>query len=379
MGLAAALGALARGCEVTVVERDDVGSSLRTWGPTRFFSPLAMNVTPLMREVLGADLPDDDALLTGPEFVDRVLQPLAERAPLHGHIRTQTRVVAVGRRGMTKGDYAGHPLRAERPFRVVVEAQAGAPVPPPEGGAPAPVGRQAPSPAVLEAEVILDASGGYLVPNHFGLGGLPLHARALRTLGALHAAREELRGKHLVLIGHGHSAANALAMLADNGTRVTWAVRSPNRRPCTEVANDPLPERQRVVAAANDLAESPPSWLVVQRRASVEAIEGDVVTLTGNRRVEGVDVIAAFTGYRPDNAPISELAIEVSPVTDGGARLYRAVANVTDCLAVPRLSPADLATGEPNYWFVGSRIYGRAPTFLLQTGYQQLDTILATI
>jgi len=357
MGLAAALGAHARGCEVTVVERNDVGSSLRAWGPTRFFSPLAMNVTPLMRGVLGGDLPADDALLTGPEFVDRVLHPLAERAPLQGRIRTQTRVVAVGRRGMTKGDYAGHPLRAERPFRVVTDGD------------------------VLEADIIFDASGGYLVPNHFGLGGLPVHAhaRALRTLGALHAAREELRGKHLLLVGHGHSAANALNMLADNGTRVTWAVRSPNRRPCTEVANDPLPERQRVVAAANGLAESPPSWLTVQRRASVEAVDGDVVTLTGSRRVEGVDAIAAFTGYRPDNTPVSELAIEISPVTDGGARLYRAIANVTDCLAVPRLAPDDLATGEPNYWFVGSRIYGRAPTFLLQTGYQQLETILATL
>jgi hypothetical protein len=59
--------------------------------------------------------------------------------------------------------------------------------------------------------------------------------------------------------------------------------------------------------------------------------------------------------------------------------VHHALANVTDCLTVPRLDPGDLASGEPRFWFVGSRIYGRAPTFLLQTGYQQIETILKTL
>lgn len=67
MGIAAAIGAADRGHEVTVLERGEVGASLRTWGPTRFFSPLHMNVSARMRELLGGDMPDPEALLTGPE------------------------------------------------------------------------------------------------------------------------------------------------------------------------------------------------------------------------------------------------------------------------------------------------------------------------
>src|SRR5215211_5431680 len=94
MGIAAAIGAADRGADVTVLERGEIGASLRTWGPTRFFSPLHMNVSPRMRELLGSDLPDGDALLTGPEYADRVLAPLVAREPLQGRVRLGRNVVA---------------------------------------------------------------------------------------------------------------------------------------------------------------------------------------------------------------------------------------------------------------------------------------------
>ena len=373
MGIAAAIGAADRGHDVTVVERGRVGDSLRTWGRTRFFSPLKMNVTPRMRELLGDAMPDGEALLTGPELAELVLEPLVAREPLRGRVRTGARVVAIGRRGLTRTDYAGHPLRAERPFRVVIDAADGE--------------------DVLEADAILDASGGLLVPRPFGVGGLPARGESrrahvpLRTRGALDARRDDLRGKRILLVGDGHSAANAIAVLEQLArehpeTRVTWAVRSPNRRVCEEVANDPLPERQSVVARANALAEAPPEFLRVERRAMIDRVEqtnGHVtVSLTGERVVEA-DVIAAFTGYRPDGAYLSELTIETSPVTEGGARLYRAISCITDCLAVPKVAPADLETGEPHYYFIGSRSYGRSRTFLLQSGLAQLETVLEAL
>lgn len=370
IGIAAAIGAADRGFDVTVVERDRVGASLRAWGSTRFFTPVKMNVSPRMRELLGDDMPDENALLTGPEFADRVLQPLVDRAPLRGRIRTGARVVAIGRRGLTRTDYAGHPLRAERPFRVVLDDD-----------------------EVLEADVVLDASGGLIVPLPFGAGGLPARGASrlarlpIRTLGELDARREELRGKRVLVVGHGHSAANAISVLErlaidEPSTRVTWAVRTPNRRICEEVANDPLPERQSVVARANALAEAPPEFLRMERRAMIDQVvqtNGHLtVTLTGNRTIEA-DVIAAFTGYRPDGAFLSELAVETSPVTEGGARLYRAISAITDCLSVPKVSRDDLATGEPNFYFVGSRGYGRSRSFLLQTGLAQLETVLDSL
>jgi thioredoxin reductase len=290
-------------------------------------------------------------------------------------VRTQTRVVSIARRGLTRTDYAGHPLRAERPFRVLTDGD-----------------------EVLEADVILDATGSTATPLPYAGRG-EARVDAIRTLGDLHARRDELRGRRVLLVGHGHSAANALAALRDLGAEITWAVRTANSRPCEEIANDPLPERQRVVAAANAMA----SEVRVERRAMVESVDvcsgarsrppagapfgfaqgrlrgrRYTVTLTGNRSAE-VDAVVALTGYRPASDYAGELALEISPVSEGGARLYRAVSKITDCLCVPNVAKEDFATGEPGYYFVGARAYGRSRTFLLQTGLRQLETILDSL
>jgi thioredoxin reductase len=368
VGVAAAISAIDRGFDVTLLEKDEIGLSLQSWGETRFFTPLSMNITPRMRDLLG-NAPDDDALLTGREMADEVLRPLSSRGPLQGRVRTGARVIAVGRRGLTRADYRGHPLRAERPFRLLLQNGQGE--------------------EVIEADAVLDATGGYVTPNPIGAGGVPapgesqLGERAIRTLGELHRRHDNLQGKRVLVVGDGHSAANAIGVLSrDESTQVTWAVRTLNRRPCEEVAGDPLPERQRVVATANALAESPPPFLTMERRAAIESfVAGDAeieAELTGGRRVV-CDYVAAFTGFGPAHTIHNELPLEISPVTEGGARLDRAVSNLTDCLAVPRLSPRDLESGEPGYWFIGSRSYGRARTFLLQTGLAQVETILETM
>lgn len=359
IGIAAALGGIDRGFDVTLFEKGNAGDSLRSWGNTRFFSPLGMNISARMRELLGATIPDD-ALLSGTEMIEEVLRPIASRDPLSARIRTNTRVTAIGRRGLTRSDFAGHSLRAERPFRIVVNDD-----------------------EIVEADVVLDATGGYAIPNAIGAGGLPApgekQIRTIRTLGALD---DRLRGQQVLLVGDGHSAANAILMLAKLDARVIWAVRKPNRRPCEEIAGDPLRERASIVGAANALAENPPAFLTMERRALVESFaqrdDRIEVTLSGGRRVV-VDRVAAFTGFRPNGAILRELNVETSPVTEGAARLYRAISNVTDCLAVPRVTPADLASGEPGFYFIGSRSYGSAPSFLLRNGLAQLETVLDSL
>jgi thioredoxin reductase len=372
MGLAAGLGALERGFEVTLLEAERVGHALRQWGSARFFSPLGMNLSGAARAALGERIPADDVLLTGPEMADAVLEPIA-RGPLGGRVREGHRVVSIARSGLTRLDLPGHPLRAERTFRVLAET--------PEGE------------TTLEAEVLLDASGVTGRPNFLGPGGMPARgeraagSRVTRSLGALEATLARARGKHLLLIGHGHSAATAVLRLADlareePATHVTWAVRSRNRRPCEEVAGDPLPERHRVAAGANDLAENPPAFLSVERRATVECLDAEGervrVRFSGERGGE-FDEVYAFTGYRPDLTFLSELALDLSPVTQGAAGLARALGNVTDCLSVPRIAPRDLASGEPGFFLVGAKSYGRSRTFLLRTGLAQLETIFDSL
>jgi thioredoxin reductase len=375
IGLAAALGGVRRGWDVTVLEKTEVGASIRQWGETRFFSPLSMNLPPGASEVLGGKLPPDDALLTGPEFVDNVLVPLAACAELAGRIRCGHAVIAVGRSGLTRSEFAGHPIRAERPFRLLIET---------------PQGEQS-----LEADAVIDASGTYSLPVAMGTGGIPapgeraLDGRAIRHLGTLHARLTALGGKRILLIGHGHSASNAIVRLsalaaAVPGTRVIWATRSMNRRPCVEVASDSLPERQRIVCEANQLAAQSPPWLQVERRARIESIgspddNGTLRVKIGGDREAIVDEIVGLTGYRPDLSILSELAIDIAPDTEGGARLTRALSNVTDCLSIPSVAPADLGSGEPGFHLAGAKSYGRARTFLLRTGYAQLETILNSL
>src|SRR5205823_1551790 len=141
-----------------------------------------------------------------------------------------------------------------------------------------------------------------------------------RQLGELHARLGAWAHKRVLLVGNGHSAAHAVALLAERVPSLTWALRASNARPVADVAGDPLPERAAIVARANAIAATPPGHVSVERRAQVEAIVVAgaelLVTLSGERRVV-VDEIVALTGYRPDPSIIGELAVELSPSTEG--------------------------------------------------------------
>jgi FAD dependent oxidoreductase len=373
IGLAAAFRLSEIGHEVTVFEGADVGHALTRWGETRFFSPLGMNVPAGYRNLLGGRLPPDDALLTGPEMVEQVLKPVARSPLLSDRIRVRHRVLAVGRAGMTRGEYAGHPLRAERPFQLLVRT--------PDGE------------RRFEADVVLDASGVTGRPASLGSGGIPapgegaLADRLVRDLGTLEEGLDSLAGRRILLVGHGHSAANAvlrLALLAgrDESTRVTWAVRTANRRPVLDASPDPLPERHRVASSANDLAAEPPPFLTVLRKAAVESLEaaGRAICVRFSSGVSGeFDSVVALTGFRPDLSFVDELALEISPATEGVARLSRALTTVTDCLSVPAVSAEDLGSGEPGFYLLGAKSYGRSRNFLLRTGLAHLEAILPAI
>src|SRR5262249_10816564 len=114
-------------------------------GSTKFFTPLGMNLSGAARRILSGRLPPEDALLTGPEMAQSVLLPLASSPELAGRVHVGCRVQSIGRSGLSRMDYAGHPLRSERPFRIVVERRGGE--------------------EMREADVVFDATGGYSIPN----------------------------------------------------------------------------------------------------------------------------------------------------------------------------------------------------------------------
>lgn len=392
MGLYAAFLAARRNLDVTVLERDRIGSSLMGWGPARFFSPLSMNAPAEVLEALPG-LPPGDALLSGPEMMERVLVPLSRHPLLYDRVKTRRRVLSIGRAGMRRLDFAGHPVRQEKPYRLLVEDGDGE--------------------RILEADYVFDAGG---CPLHCaaGAGGMPAvgeraaesrtaggrgsegrapdgraEGRILRSLGALEAFLAEESPGRALLIGHGHSAAHAAVLLAGasrsrGNLQVTWAFRSRLRRPVPEAAGDPLPSRAAVVAAANGLAAAPPPGLEVRRGVSLAALERPAASerwraaFTSGPSVE-VDAVAAFTGYRPDLSYLGELALDLSPASEGTRRLQAVLAGASDCLSVPAPRGEDLESGEAGFFLIGAKSYGRSNAFLLRDGIRHVEMILGRL
>src|SRR5262249_48150274 len=154
--------------------------------------------------------------------------------------------------------------------------------------------------------LVLDCTGIYRNPNWAGDGGIPApgeRAAARRISYELDdvagAQRARYRGKRVLLVGAGHSAAHsalALAALAreEPGAEVLWAVGG-GAPPCVEVPNDPLPERARVARAANDLAAGGSTRFHFLAHAVVDAIApaGDGLTVRLRVGADGFLEVAA--------------------------------------------------------------------------------------
>jgi len=379
MGFETALRALDRGFEVTMFEAGRIGENICQWQHVRFFSPFGMNISPRLRQSLaGNKLPADDAILTGSEFVEAVLQPLSRLPEFIGKIHCGQRVVSIARAGLGKIGLPNHPLRTERAFRILTEDAEG---------------RE----KIFEADLVFDASGVYGQPNWAGSSGIPaigerqLGNRIVRHLRDYNGSEfERYAGKRVLLIGHGHSAAHAIMALNQiaqqaPATQVIWAVRTDRTKPILDIPNDPLPERASIASSANAIAQNPPKNVKVLRRAALEALldtqQSLKVKLKVWRNFEEfeTDEIIALTGYRPNLEMLRELSAEFSGISEGVSGLYRALTNITDCLAKIDVKPQALQTGEPNFFVVGIKSYGRNSGFLLKSGVDQLEAIFSML
>lgn len=93
-----------------------------------------------------------------------------------------------------------------------------------------------------------------------------------------------------------------------------------------------------------------------------------------------VDVIIAATGFRPDLAPEAELRLALDAATESPVALAPLIdPNVHSCGTVPPHGAVELAHPEQDFYLVGMKSYGRAPTFLLLTGYEQVRSVTAAL
>lgn len=240
---------------------------------------------------------------------------------------------------------------------------------------------------------MIDASGTWTVPNPLGAGGVPAAGeRALSDRIAygipdvLGADRTRYAGKRVVVVGSGHSAFNALLDLvalrdSEPATEVAWVFRS------GELGNklgggaaDQLPERGALSAAVQGLIADGTIEVVSAFHTREVRADGDRLTLVdGDRAVSGDEVIAT-TGFRPDLTLLGELRLDLDDRVEAARALAPLIdPNLHSCGSVPPHGVDELSHPDAGVYIVGMKSYGRAPTFLLRTGYEQVRSVVAAL
>jgi thioredoxin reductase len=375
VGLAAAAHLRSRHLTPLVFEAGpSAGFGIRRWAHVRMFSPWKFNVDAAAADLLerqGWVRPEGEGYPTGRDLVEQYLEPLAATPQLAPHVRFNSRVVAVSRQDHDLMKDAG---RDAAPFVVRVSTTEG-------------------EHDVL-AQAVIDASGTIETPGALGASGLP--ARGERAAAdrifygipdVLGVERSRYEGKRVLVVGSGHSALNALLDLArlaesDPRTCITWAIRrSAIGTLLGGARNDQLAERGRLGARVRGLIEA--RRLEVVTAFKLEVLTGTaegLVAASGSRRLPPVDEVIAATGFRPDWSILSELRLDL----DAAVQSPRALAplidpNLHSCGTVRPHGAEELKHPDTNLYAIGMKSYGRAPTFLMLTGYEQARSVAAAI
>lgn len=389
IGLEAALYAVQRGYHVSVFERGRVAENVRQWGHVRLFSPFGMNASESGRAVLreaGHELPGDDELLTGREFVEQYCQRLPYVQELRESVLEQTSVISIGRVQRLKSDLVSNPDRGLTPFRLLLDG---------------PDGERA-----VEADVVLDCSGTYGNHNWLGDGGIPcLGERAATDRISYTLPIPAQFGRYagsgsVLVVGSGYSAATTILAVSKlylsdpevELSAVYWVTRTPDvAAPMSRIVDDSLSERDSIACEANSLAtdvDGPVEWLpghvVLEMKPDDRTGRLHVVLQnvdTGVRQTIVADTIIANVGYRPDRSLYEELQVHECYASQGPMKFAAKLLGETsgDCLDQVSHGPDVLRNPEPGFFILGSKSYGRNSSFLMQVGLQQIVDVFRLI
>lgn len=381
IGLAAAANLIERGISPLIFEKGaDVGAAIRQWGHIRLFSSWEHNIDPASRRLLeptGWTEPRLTALPYGAELVEQYLNPLAAVPAISAALRTSSTVTAVSRVGMDKTHSRD---RNEQPFLVRVATADG---------------------TVVDHHVraVIDTSGTWAQPNPLGQAGLPAPGETEAITAGLitgpladvtGADRARFTGKHVLVIGAGHSAANtliSLGQLAKNepGTRISWAVRGADASRLYGGGDlDGLPARGQLGTRLRGLVEDGIIELHTSFTTTSFATTGQGLAVTGSTPngdvTLNVDLLIPAAGFRPDLDILREIRLELDPIVEAPRDLGPMIdPEFHSCGTVPAHGAKVLAHPDKDFYIAGMKSYGRAPTFLMATGYEQVRSIVAAV
>ena len=375
IGLVAGVHLASRGLEFLILEKGPtVGHYVQQWGHVRMFSPWKYAVDPVASQRLrsvGWSEPRADSLPTGKDLRDQWLLPISRLPEIAERLRLETEVLAVGRRGRDRLKSSG---REDVPLRLRIRRSDG-------------------SQEDIEARAVIDASGTWGNPK-------PLGASGIEALGELEAAdridygipdlgvdsvRTNFSNRRIAVVGGGDSAFNALLNLTglaveNPETVIHWILRGSVPEFVSET-KDQLPQRAGLaIAVGKRKAEG---QLIIHSNFEVETVESreeDLVLRDRRNRTVVVDRVVCATGSKPDLEMLRELRLDLDLITEAPAALGPLIdPNVHSCKTVPPHGFEELRQPEAGFFMAGVKSYGRAPTFLLLTGYEQVRSIVAAI
>jgi len=380
VGLAAAAKLVERKLPFFILEAgDQVGANLLDYAHVRLFSPWQFDIDHTMAkqlEAAGWRAPSPADLPLAGEVVHRVLQPFSELPAVAAVLQLNTKVVSVSREGYDKVKSKG---RETAPFvvRAVRDGKT----------------------FELRARAVIDSTGTWNTANPVGASGVP-------AIGEREAAgqifygipdvlgkyRGRYEGKKVLVVGAGHSAANALLSLAElakaaPSTKLVWSVRTAALTRVFGGGNaDALPARGALGLSLRRLRDTCALEFNAGLRITEIVREGGKLLVCGIDRngnetnVDGVDEIICATGQRPDLSLTSELRVRLDPWLESTEALGPLIdPNEHSCGTVRPHGHRELAHPEPGLYTVGVKSYGRAPTFLMTTGFEQVRSVVAAI
>lgn len=378
IGLAAASQLAIRGQKFIIIETgSEIGHNIRKWKHVRLFSSWQYNIDKAAKELLNRHdwkEPNPEGLPLGKELLSDYLEPLAQLPEIEPYLSLNSKVVSVSRKGIDKMKTKD---RENQPFVLYVENDKRT--------------------KRIEAKAVIDSTGTWGNPNPINSEGIwtederVLHEHIYYGIPNVKDTEGfKYKGKRVAVVGGGHSALNTLidlAKLKDESpeTELFWIMR---KRKVEEAyggeENDQLEARGELGSLIHQLVNSGTIQVITPFYIQHISESEDGIKLTGER--EGIlenikiDEIIVNTGSRPDYSFLGELRLSIDQTTESVEALAPLIdPNVHSCGTVRPHGEKELRHTEKDFYIVGMKSYGRAPTFLMATGYEQVRSIAAYI
>lgn len=322
----------------------------------------------------GWNEPNPENLPTGKELREKYLIPLYQTVEVRSRTRLNSKVVSIGRKDLdkTRTDNRDNLL-------YVIHYKTGNE-----------------NVEMLEAKAVIDTSGTWTNPNPIGSGGIPAigeienRDRIMYGIPDLQNEFEsKYQNKNVMVVGSGHSAMQVILDLVQTRnkyprTNITWVMRKRNLQSIFGGGeDDELPARgvlglKAKMAASEGMVEIITPLLIRKIELSSDQKLNVVGDFNGNAKELKVDEIIATTGFRPDLDMIREVRTDIDPALEAVNQLAPMIdPNIHSCGTVPPHGVNELKHPDENFFIAGVKSYGRAPTFLLITGYEQVRSIAA--